>query len=228
MELPGLRLIRRPPLVIAELEGPHRILSSAIWGGGLVERRAVAWLQVRNQDLPVDVDPLALLREHLQAAGRPDAVGLMTSRNMRFVHTASVSVGGVTASAVATVGLSNALRIGDPPGFAPAAGTVNLLVRLSAPLTDAALVEALALAAEARTTAVSASGWASVRTGAPATGTGTDCLVIAAPVASSGSQPLPWCGKHTAAGSALGRAALAALSEGVEVWLRGRAKKYAP
>ena len=212
----GLRLHRRPPLLIAALDGPHRILSSAPLRGGLTQARAVAWLQVRDRDLPPELDPIALLRDALTAGAVPEAVGMMTGRSLRYVHTAERCVEGLRASAVVTVGLSNALRVGDPPGPGPAVGTINLLLRLSIPLSDAALVEAVALAAEARTAAVLESGWASSRSAAPATGTGTDCIAIAAPL---GPDPAPWCGKHTAAGSALGAAALTAVEEATALWL---------
>ncbi len=212
----GLSLYRRPPLLIAELDGPHRILSSAPLRGGLTRAGTVAWLHVRDRDLPPELDPIALLRGALAAGGVPEAVGMMTGRSLRYVHTVERCVAGLRASAVVTVGLSNALRVGDPPGPGPAVGTINLLLRLSIPLSDAALVEAVALAAEARTAAVIASGWPSSRSAAPATGTGTDCIVVAAPV---GPEPAPWCGKHTAAGSALGAAALAAVEEAAARWL---------
>lgn len=162
------------------------------------------------------MDPLAHLAERLAAAGCSHAVGLMTSRNLDNVHTATHTAGDVRADAVATVGLSNALRIGDPPGFAPPAGTINILVRTSVGLTVSALVEAIAMVAEARTAAVREAGWPSSRSGAPSTGTGTDCIVVAAPLQVPEAL---WCGKHTDAGSAIGAAALAAVADGVSRWL---------
>ena len=161
---------------------------------------------------------MALLQGWLLEADLPDAVGMLTSRSLQYVHTAAVTVEGITAEAVATVGLSNALRVGDPPG-AMSPGTINLLVRLSAALSLAGSLEALSIAAEARTAAVSAAGWPSRRTDGVATGTGTDCIALATPLRDTA---LPWCGKHTAAGSAIGQAVLAVIGEGVRCWISQR------
>ena len=127
----------------------------------------------------------------------------------------------MAARAVATVGLGNALAAGDPPGpLGPggALGTINVLVQLSHALDEAALAEALALATEARTAAVLDGRVPSRRAadGALATGTGTDCIVVAAPEA---GEPLRWVGKHTLAGSLLGGAVREAVSRGVRRWI---------
>ncbi len=216
-----ISLERREKMVIAHLGRPHRVLSSAIHGGGLTKAQDVVWTHFHNTELPIGADPLTLLAARLSEAGLTDAVAMMTSRDLAHVHTAAATSEGIRAEAVATVGLSNALRVGDPPGFAPL-GTINLLVRISVPLTEAALIEAICIVTEARTAAVSSASWPSRRTGAPATGTGTDCIVVAAPLE---GEPLPWCGKHTAAGSALGQAALSVIGDGVRTWVAQRAER---
>jgi adenosylcobinamide amidohydrolase len=95
---------------------------------------------------------------------------------------------------------------------APIAGTINLVVAISRSLTDSALAEALQIAVEARVAAIFDAGIASLRSGAPATGTGTDCITIAAPerAARSRADAIIYCGKHTLAGEIIGRAALRA------------------
>jgi adenosylcobinamide amidohydrolase len=221
LELKFISLERRERMVVARLGSPHRMISSAIRGGGVTVAQDVVWTHFRNTDLPIGADPLALLTARLSDAGLTEAVAMMTSRDLAHVHTAAAVSEGIRAEAVATVGLSNALRVGDPPGFAPL-GTINLLVQLSVPLTEAALVEAICIVTEARTTAVASATWPSRRTGSPATGTGTDCIVVAAPLA---GDPLPWCGKHTAAGSALGQAALSVIGDGVRTWVAQRAER---
>ncbi|MDG1478033.1 MAG: adenosylcobinamide amidohydrolase [Myxococcota bacterium] len=220
-ELESVSLERREKMVIARLGRPHRVLSSAIHGGGLTSAQDIVWTHFHNTELPIGADPLALLTARLSDAGLTDAVAMMTSRDLAHVHTAAATSEGVCVEAVATVGLSNALRVGDPPGFAPL-GTINLLVRISVPLTEAALVEAICIVTEARTAAVASASWPSRRTGAPATGTGTDCIVVAAPLAGTAQ---PWCGKHTAAGSALGQATLSVIGDGVRTWVAQRAER---
>jgi adenosylcobinamide amidohydrolase len=55
-----------------------------------------------------------------------------------------------------------------------------------------------------------AAGIKSVRSGAPATGTGTDCIAIAAPLRARarGARAEPYCGKHALLGELIGRAVL--------------------
>ena len=216
-----ISLQRQEKMVIASLGRPPQMLSWAVCGGGMAIASDVVWAYFRNTDLPIGADPVALLRQRLERAGLPGAVGMMTSRNLDHVHTAAVDVGGVQAEAVATVGLSNALRVGDPPGRG-SVGTINLLVRLSTPLSPAAMVEAISIATEARTAAVAAGGWPSRRSGRIATGTGTDCIAIAAPLEGTAQ---PWCGKHTAEGSAIGQTTFEVIDAGVRAWIAQRAER---
>ena len=105
--------------------------------------------------------------------------------------------------------------MGDPPSDVDGPGTINLLAWLSVPLAEGALVEALSIATEARTAAVLESGLPSARSGRPATGTGTDCVVVACP---PGKAPLDYAGKHTLAGSLLGSAVYEAVRRGMVRW----------
>lgn len=211
--------VLRPQLLeralVVRFARPHRCLSWAIVGGGQGDRSAVVWAEVRNSELPVGVDARELLRRRLRAVGAPDAVGLLTSRQVnRFVHTRR-DCQGVGAQCVATVGLSNALRAGDPVGVAQRLGTINVLCHLSVPLTEEGLLEALALVSEARAVAVMESEATSRLSHRPASGTGTDCLVVAAPL---GPAAVCFAGKHTAAGHVVGEAVRAAVEQGCAQW----------
>jgi adenosylcobinamide amidohydrolase len=205
-------------LLVARFARDQRLLSWAIVGGGASHGREVAWCQVKNDELTQEVDAGALLAERLVAAGIPGAVGLLTSSNVgRYVqHTASSE--GLEARCVVTVGLGNRLRAGDSPGTPqrPSVGTINLLCAISQPLTERAMIEATALCAEARAVAVLESGVTSLRSGQPASGTGTDCHVMAAP---EDGLPLEYVGKHTNAGHLIGHVVLAAVKTGVRAWL---------
>jgi hypothetical protein len=68
---------------------------------------------------------------------------------------------------------------GDPATAGMAPGTINLAVVMNQRLSGPAMAEALAMAAEARVAAVQAAGILSTRTKRSATGTGTDCIVVA-------------------------------------------------
>jgi adenosylcobinamide amidohydrolase len=207
-------LTRTGPWLLARYAVPHRVLSWAIVGGGLARARTVAWLRVTDGDLPEGVDPRELLLARLQEADLPDAVGMLTAANLDRYEEATACHGGVSAHVVVTVGLSNARRVGDAPGSL-AVGTINLLVTVSVPLTDEALVEAASLAVEARTVAVLEAGVRSPVSGGMASGTGTDCVVIAAV---DGPDPHAYAGKHTDVGCVIGAAVLEATARGVAAW----------
>ncbi|MEM1313245.1 MAG: adenosylcobinamide amidohydrolase [Pseudomonadota bacterium] len=205
------------PWLTAEFERPLRALSWAPHRPGFVTAERVAWREVRNADLPEDLDALAWLRAEMAATGRGDAVGLLTSRDVRRCVTAQAEVEGVRACVLATVGLSNAERVGARRAAGPApVGTINIAATLSAPLSDAALIEALSVLVQARTAAVMEHGPDLPGIGR-ASGTGTDCAVMAAPPGDEA-----FAGQHTAAGEALGAAVLDAVSRGVREWMQER------
>lgn len=206
---------RRGRWLIVGFARPQMALSWAIVGGGRRRVRTVAWHQVDEAELRPPVDPRRLLRRRLAEAGIADAVGLLTSRSLDAYVDVERSHGGWSARSIATVGLSNALRVGDPPGVAGRIGTVNLLCSVSGALTEGALVEALAIAAEARTLAILEASLPSRVSGLPATGTGTDCIVVSAPLE---GEPAAYAGKHTAIGHLVGLAVTEAVRRGVEAW----------
>jgi adenosylcobinamide amidohydrolase len=214
----ALAVTLAPPWLLVDLGADHEVASWAIVNGGRCRARVVAWLRVNNADLPPDVDPRRLLSERLVARGMPQAVGLLTSGLIENYAEARASTDEVNAHAITTVGLSNALRIGDPPGQGVAAGTINIVCRISAALSEEAALEALSLIAEARTAAVAESHVPSRRTRAPATGTGTDCIVLAWPRASAA--PADYAGKHTAIGHVVGAAVLQSVRTGIATWKR--------
>lgn len=211
----ALTVARDDAWLIARFAAPQRLASWAIVGGGLHRASAVAWLRVTDRDLRPPVDERDLLRARLGARGLAGAVGLLTSADLDCFVDETRSWGDQRARCVVTVGLGNALRAGDPPGPSARIGTINLLCALDEPLTDEALVEALALAAEARALAVREADIPSRRTGAPASGTGTDCVVIAAPDRAGGAR---YAGKHTAIGHLIGATVYDAVARGIAGW----------
>lgn len=201
------------PWISFDLGEEMQVLSWAVNRSGLVRAREILWREVRNADLPRDLDVTEWLQGMLRDRDALRSVCFLTSRDVRAMTQAVVSVGDVTAHAVATVGLSNAERIGrrferDPLAW----GTINVAVRLNMGLTDTALIEAVSIATQARTTAVIEVGLR-LPTGI-ATGTGTDCIAVAAPVGD-----VPYSGLHTDVGVALGGAVYRAVSQGAQDWM---------
>lgn len=195
---------------------PQRTLSWAIVGGGFGVHRRVVWHFVRREELPESVDAAALLRARLQERGYEAAVGLFTARHLRPYAESQARALDTEARAVVTVGLGNALRVGDPPAVPSRVGTINVLCWVSQPLSDAGLLEALALATEARTLALLELRYPSVVSERPSTGTGTDCTVIACPLA---PEQQAYAGKHTAVGACVGESVYEATRRAAQTWL---------
>jgi adenosylcobinamide amidohydrolase len=206
----------------ADFDEPHRTLSWALVGAGFGVHRRVVWHYVRREELPLGLDPAALLSQRLHERGYEAAVGLLTARVLRPYAEETVEVDGVRARAVVTVGLGNALRAGDPPTREePKLGTINVLCHAAVQLSDAGLLETMALAAEARTLALLELRYPSVISDLPATGTGTDCIVVACP---QHGLRHDYAGKHKAVGAALGKVVHLATRRAAETWLKEQAR----
>ncbi|MEM7058801.1 MAG: adenosylcobinamide amidohydrolase [Pseudomonadota bacterium] len=202
------------PWLVAEFDQPLRVLSWSLNHPGFTTADRVVWREVKNADLTKDFDVYSWFMAELAAHDYNDAIGFLTSRDVtQFTHRAA-TFDDVNADAVATVGLSNAERVGQR-GNALDFGTINIAVAISAPLSDAALIEALSIAVQARTTAVIEFGPDLAQ--GRATGTGTDCIAIAAP---RGEER--YAGMHTATGQAVGAAVLDAVAKGVQDWMNAR------
>ncbi len=201
------------PWLRFDLGRPHRVLSWSLTRPGFVLADQILWREVRNADLPQDFDVLEWLTGELRTREDEDAVTLLTSRDLDAYETAEVTINDVTARCVATVGLSNAERIGtrlDRSG--KDWGTINIAVQVDVALADAALVELVSIVAQARTAAVMEMGH-TLPTGL-STGTGTDCIAVAAPPGDE-----LFAGMHTSTGEAVGRAAYKAVRAGARVWM---------
>ncbi len=152
------------------------------------------------------------------------AAGMMTGADVTRAGHATVRREGLAVAAWCTAGCSNALRVGDRatagiPRAAdaqcsrspmPKPGTINIIVAINQPLTRSAMAEALQLAVEGRVAALYEAGVMSVRSAAIATGTGTDCIVVAAPIAAlqDRANAIVYCGKHTLPGELIGQAVM--------------------
>jgi adenosylcobinamide amidohydrolase len=204
--------IARPWLTL-ELAAPCRVLSWAINRPGFVQTQRILWREVRNADLPRDLDVHRWLEGELTARAAMSSVAFLTSRDIRAYHDATVSIEDVTVRCIATVGLSNAERVGTRlDRSAKDWGTINIAVVTDQAITDGARVEASSLATQARTVAVLEAGL-DLPTGR-ATGTGTDCIAIAAPVGDN-----CYAGMHTPLGEAVGSAVTKAVSAGAVEWM---------
>ncbi|MGR3617997.1 MAG: adenosylcobinamide amidohydrolase [Roseovarius sp.] len=201
-----------PPWLCLDLPHEMPVLSWAVNRPGLVRARRILWREVRNADLPEHLDVIQWLDAQLAARGARDAVCFLTSCDIARFTEATASADGIRARAVATVGLSNAESVGTRrPLTTHGWGTINVAVEIDAALTEAARLEALSIATQARTAAIMAAK-IPLPTGL-ATGTGTDCIAIAAPDGTT-----RYAGLHTGVGEAVGRAVHDAIARGVALW----------
>jgi adenosylcobinamide hydrolase len=190
--------------LVVDLGAAHRCLSSALLGGGLGWLRT--WLNLQVARDYARTDPEAHL--DAAAAGLPGpVVGMMTAAPVAAHQLGSA--GG--ARAVATVGVGHALAAaGSRPRAAPASGTVNLLVVVDQPLSDAGLAGALQTAVEAKAQALAAARVPAANADGWATGTATDALCVACPPGST----VPFAGPATRVGGDLARAVFDAVLAG--------------
>ncbi|RUP10672.1 adenosylcobinamide amidohydrolase [Hyphomicrobium sp.] len=210
-----IELSHKPRVLLATFGEPQKMLSWSLTKPGFQVASQVAWIEIRDADLPADQDAEEIIVNRIAAAKLTEAITLITSRDVSRHHVAQVAVEDVVATCVNTVGLANAERIGQR--FAPPStplGTINTLVHISEPLSGGALVEAITIAAQARTTAILDSRVS--RSGVAITGTGTDCIVVAAPPGGS----VRFAGLHTAIGEAIGAAVYHAMRDGIATWLQ--------
>lgn len=205
------------PVVVLRLPPGYRAISSAVVGGGIAPCGWWVNAQVsKNYDRPDPVAHAAAVAAGFGLTG--GGVAMLTAADVR--HVAHGADGGVAV--VATVGLGLPVPAAAPPStiavetYEPAyrPGTINVLVSVPVALSDAALVNAVITATEAKTQAL-------VEAGVPGTGTSSDALCIACPV-----QPLPgngfepYGGPRSRWGERVARAVHAAVAEGTDGWLR--------
>jgi len=212
---PPFRLSCEPPLLVVRFDEPMQTLGWPVLKPGFSSAREIVWLEVHDGDLPIHVDAVAFLKEKLAAQSLLNAAAFMTSRDIRRHQITQSQVGSITATCVATVGLSNAERAGARRAVErrEVFGTINTFVHVSCPLAPGAFIEAVSIVTQARTAAVMETSPA--QRAPPVTGTGTDCIIVAAP---KGGRPASCAGLHTEIGEAIGAAVYEAIFTGATQW----------
>ncbi|OGL27343.1 MAG: hypothetical protein A3G44_14185 [Candidatus Rokubacteria bacterium RIFCSPLOWO2_12_FULL_73_47] len=212
--LDGVEVTVDREAVVVRARAPLTVVSSALVGGGLARARAIVNLHV-PKDL-IEADAEARLARFAGRRGLPAPwVGLLTSAWTEKAEVARASGGGLHALAVVTVGLSNRVAAGATPAAAWAPSTINTIVVVDAAAVPAALVNAVITATEVKALVLGAAG-VRCADGAPASGTSTDAVVVAATGRGPGAR---FGGPVSELGWAVARATRAALVAGVARWL---------
>lgn len=209
--------------LVAECACMWQSLSWATVGGGRSREQRYVCAEVRNADLPLGVEPRAVVARFLSALERASGVVALTSANVAQYRAGFAREGDVCAAALVTAGLANALRVGEPSAGAPRRylpDTINLACWVNVPLTFEAELEALSIVTQARTLEVLEAKVPSLEQNGWATGTGTDCIsLFTAEPQLAGGQVQCYAGMHTAVGRVLGRATRQAVAAVVSAWL---------
>jgi adenosylcobinamide hydrolase len=190
------------PYLLVELDKPARTLNSSPWGGGQGYHK---YLLNRQVDLTYNCnDPIAEMEAFLQAQRLEprETACLMTAAQVAEAAVESAAYGEARVTGIVTVGLSNKARAGlalPSPQLYP--GTINTIVLVRGIMTDAAMVNAVMTATEAKAAALQALD-ERVEGKLHATGTTSDAVLIAA----LGSGPLHrYAGTVTEVGYLIGR-----------------------
>ena len=216
--------------LVIDLGTPCLILSSAPRNGGVTRSRYI----LNHQVLPNPVCGLQSARAcacknptlHLGKVAaslgiRQRSVGLMTAVPMTQLVTRRMKADGLWLEGFLTVGVTNAMRAGQPARShgrkrpPRAAGTINIILITNARLAKGAMVEAVQVITEAKAAAL-ASQAVPTWTGLPgATGTGTDAVVVVSGVGKDGPS-LRYCGTHTRMGELIGSLVARGVSAGLD------------
>jgi CBS domain-containing protein len=95
---------RAPHAPFACSAGPHN--------PGFITTDRVIWREVRDADLTEDFDALTMAVRQPDRDGDGDAVGMITSRDLARFRLETACSGRISATCLATVGLTNAERVG--------------------------------------------------------------------------------------------------------------------
>ncbi|MES2939602.1 MAG: adenosylcobinamide amidohydrolase [Pseudomonadota bacterium] len=242
---PGFTVYRAGRFLVAELAGPHRVLSTSVRNGGQSDR--IGFL-MNHQSCEAN----AHLERHdvmhangldtyhdvacAEAGLAPDAVALMgTAANMRYAGIVEHCDEHLGVTAIVTAGVAgNAACAADPTTWRegagrfektpPYAGTINAMLLLDRPLAAHALAQAAMVVAEAKAGALQRLGVRSRYSPDFATGTTTDQFCIACP--REGAPALGSTSTGVRAGELVGRAMRDATLEALR-WQNGLEPSYA-
>ena len=215
MTIAGVHVDIGHEAVVVRADGPLTTASSAVVGGGLGRASAIVNLHVPKNFRGEHAD--RVLEAFVARRSIPAPwVGLLTGAWTEKAEVATETMDGITAVAIVTVGLSNPASAGRTAVAAWLPSTINTILVVDAAATAAALVNLVMTVTEAKVMVVAEAG---VRTldGDPASGTSTDAIVIAA---TGRGRRCEFGGPVSDLGWAAARAARAALSTGVDRWMR--------
>ncbi|WP_257785437.1 adenosylcobinamide amidohydrolase [Lentzea guizhouensis] len=190
------------PVLLWRLPAGSRAVSTAVVGGGIGPCEWIINVEVHDDYHRDPIEHLSELITELRLSGR--GAGMLTAAAIqRYVRTSDEGV-----DCTATVGLSHPRFAAAPTENVLPVGTINTFCWVPVSLEDAALVNLVVTATEAKTQAL-------VELGVAGTGTPSDAVVIACPDG-PGEQ---FGGPRSRWGARLARAVHAATVQGARGWV---------
>ncbi|ULL14697.1 hypothetical protein DVH26_09675 [Paenibacillus sp. H1-7] len=206
--IPGIRLLDFEDGVnsfyIIESERGLKTLNSSMWGEGFGRHYRLMNRQV-DRSYSCD-DPMAEMNDFMRLKGlkAEGTAALLTAARVKDRGYTELSLHtGLKVCTWATAGLSNRARAGQeqrPEELFP--GTINIITVIDGQLTDAAMVNAVITATEAKTAALQDAGIRMEDIDKHATGTTTDAVIIAS---TQEGPPFRYAGTATQLGYFVGR-----------------------
>ncbi|MEC0128653.1 adenosylcobinamide amidohydrolase [Paenibacillus pabuli] len=236
---PGLSISAHERHIKASSPSVVKALSSAVYGGGMIELDRIFNIYVdrhyRCDDPPRDIADLLSEWQEQQ----DQCAGLLTA--VRLEHTAiqeyeSDEFGLLCCT---TAGVSNAARAGSArtvfntagkkmgneavsqkrgessvSSYTP--GTINIMLWMNGHMTAGAMVNAIQTAVEAKAAALVDFGVVDSENGLTATGTTTDAIVLAVNQADENKPLIRYAGTATTMGAAIGRLVYDTITESLQ------------
>ncbi len=212
IQIPGITLTLDAEKIHVASAELLTVLSSALVGGNLRATRHIVNLHVsKNYDSQNPQDDLAAFAARLEIV--EPFVGMMTAAYTDNGRAESESYNGITVAAIVTAGLSNVCAAGITPPAQTSAGTINTILLIDAAMTEAAMVNAIITATEAKTLMLVERD-TRTREGYRASGTSTDSIVVAC---TGRGVKLRYAGTATIVGWLIGRTVREALNQSISV-----------
>lgn len=199
--------------LVAHLPETFQVLSWSPFNPGQMQTRCLFNHEL-NENIEINVPEIFInLKKNLAL---PDnAVGMLTTAKVRKFCTHYLQSGPHWVHAIATVGLDNTRTVGEEADVDTPLDdhdTINLILVTNSLPDLSGQLEAIQVCTMAKTRALTEMKVKSSKSGTPATGTGTDCIILA----SSGEVKQNYCGMHTRLGELIGQAAYQTIKEGIE------------
>jgi iron complex transport system ATP-binding protein len=208
--------------IVVSATEPLKVLSSALVGSGFQWATHFVNRQV-SKDYDCE-DAETEMKHYLRRRGFPvqKTIGMMTAVSVEDAVCMYEKHDAFSVWAVVTAGVGNAVDAAQAwkrEELSQKVGTINIMVFIDGTLTDAAYVQALMTATEAKTKALYDEKIVDPETSTYATGTSTDCIAIAA---TQTGATFPYAGTITPIGKAIGRTVYEATKEALRRYKQRR------